>query len=62
MNKQFWPFVLLMSVGAGLGAIIARVTGTESWLDAKLCIVAGAAIGGLAQHLINAIRPSKNGR
>jgi len=51
-----------MSLGAVLGAIVAKTIGMGSWLDAKLCIVAGATIGGLIQHLLNAAKSSKHGK
>ncbi len=37
--------VLLAAAGAGCGAITAKLLGEASWLDAKMYIVVGLAIG-----------------
>jgi|JI8StandDraft_1071087.scaffolds.fasta_scaffold568927_1 hypothetical protein len=38
--------------GVGLGAVIAKLAGVTSWLDAKLYLVAGFAVGALVAAAI----------
>jgi len=44
--------VVLAASGAGCGAIAAQVVGVASWLDARLYIAAGAALGLCLSKLI----------
>ena len=37
--------VVLAAAGAGCGAITAKLLGETSWLDAKMYIVVGLAVG-----------------
>lgn len=37
--------LLLALAGAGIGAIVAQKQGVSSWLDAKLYLAIGAAVG-----------------
>jgi len=46
------PYLLLGFTGGGIGALLALVFGMSSWIDARLFILSGAAIGlGLAAAL-----------
>lgn len=45
--------ILLGASGAGLGAMAAELQGVSSWLDAKLVVAAGAAMGAALAALLH---------
>lgn len=52
--------VIFGLAGGGVGALLARFSGVESWLDAKLYIVGGIAVGALASALLERFSKSKS--
>lgn len=43
--RHAWLFVLLGFTGGGVGALLALFFGIKNWLDARLFILSGIAIG-----------------
>jgi uncharacterized membrane protein YebE (DUF533 family) len=52
MHSDKLAAVVLAAVGAGCGAIAAKLLGETSWLDAKMYIIAGLAMGLLASKAL----------
>ncbi|WP_058088998.1 hypothetical protein [Aquabacterium parvum] len=48
MHSDKLTAVVLAAAGAGFGAIAAKLLGETSWLDAKMYVIAGLAMGLLA--------------
>ena len=45
MHSNKLAVVVLAAAGAGCGAITAKILGVTSWLDAKMYIIVGLALG-----------------
>ena len=52
MHSNKLTTVMLAAAGAGCGAIAAKLLGETSWLDAKMYIVIGLALGLLASKAL----------
>jgi len=52
MHSDKLTAVVLAAAGAGCGAIAAKLLGETSWLDAKMYIIAGLAMGLLASKAL----------
>lgn len=51
MSEQRWLLVALIFSGEGIGAVVAKLAGVTSWLNAKLYISAGAIFGAFVHRL-----------
>jgi uncharacterized membrane protein YebE (DUF533 family) len=53
MQSEKFTAIAFAAAGAGCGAITAKILNETSWLDAKMYITAGLALGLLAFKILN---------
>ena len=59
MHSDKLTAITLALAGAGCGAITAKLLGKTSWLDAKMYIIVGLALGLFASKVLS---KKKNGK